>query len=84
MVDSEYKPSDSIDGICTACDIVIEGLDEQLYKPYGKGQVFGIDSVQAINLATNLEHILHWINKQFDVYWEPGEPYFGHYESINN
>jgi hypothetical protein len=54
----------------SACDVDIDGLDEE------HTTVYGTDSVQALNLATNLEPYLNRLQKKYDLYWSDGEPYF--------
>jgi hypothetical protein len=53
-----------------ACDVDVDGLDGE------NTTVFGTDSVQALNLATNLEPFLSRLQKKYDLYWATGEPYF--------
>lgn len=76
LVDSEYKESKKNDDNCTACNVMVEGITELDFIPYGNGSKFGIDSIQAINIATNIEPLIKWISKQYDVYWDINEPYF--------
>lgn len=54
----------------TGCHVQVEGLDE------GSTDVYGADSVQALNLATNLEPLLKRLQKKYDLFWGSGEPYF--------
>jgi hypothetical protein len=55
---------------CSACHVEIEGIDERY------SEVYGGDSIQAINLATNLGPFLRRLQKKYDLYWLSGEPYF--------
>lgn len=54
----------------SGCSIEIEGLPEKEHDLYG------VDSVQALNLATNLEPMLERLQKKYDLYWPNGEEYF--------
>jgi hypothetical protein len=53
-----------------ACQVEIEGLDEKCPV------VYGADTLQAINLASNAEPFLKRLQKKYDLYWLSGEPYF--------
>ncbi len=48
----------------------IESVENKLIR-------HGVDGIQALNIATNLEPLISRLNKKFDIFWEPGEPYFG-------
>lgn len=66
-----YKDESKIKGlVCYACDIYFDGLDEIGDTKHG------MDSVQALNIATNLEPLLHRLSKVYDLFWEDREPYF--------
>jgi hypothetical protein len=52
------------------CSISIDGLDRAV------PDVFGIDSIQAISIASNLEPFLKRLQRDYDVFWASGEPYF--------
>lgn len=52
-----------------ACDIEVEGLN-------GSSVVYGVDSVQALNMATDLESLFRRLQKKYDLYWMDGDPYF--------
>lgn len=54
----------------SGCHIQIDGLPE-IYP-----DVYGADSIQALNLATNLEAFLRRLQKKYDLFWASGEPYF--------
>ncbi len=54
----------------TGCHIEVEGLSASC------SEVYGMDSVQALNLATNLEPFLRRLQKKYNLYWETGEVYF--------
>ncbi len=52
------------------CLVEFSGLDEQ-------GEiVYGADSLQAINIASDVEVLLMRLSKKYDFFWSSGEPYF--------
>jgi len=38
--------------------------------------VYGMDSLQAVNMASNIDAVLERLGKKYDFYWSSGEPYF--------
>ena len=52
------------------CSIEIIGIPEKEHD------VYGVDSVQAINIASNIEPLLERLQKKYNIYWQDGEPYF--------
>lgn len=52
------------------CHVEIAGLDETY------SEVYGADSLQAINLASNVAPFLRRLQKKYDLFWSSGEPYF--------
>jgi hypothetical protein len=52
------------------CELRLEGLDEEGEKFYGA------DSLQAVNLASNVEAFLKRLQGKYDLFWLSGEPYF--------
>jgi hypothetical protein len=76
FVDSAYKKSKTNDDDITGCNVIVEGITDSDFIPYADGNNYGIDSVQAINIASNIEPLIKWISKQYDVYWNIDEPYF--------
>ncbi|MBU2714439.1 hypothetical protein [Zooshikella harenae] len=58
------------DGVTSGCHVEIEGLDESGFNLYG------MDSLQAINLASNVEPLLERLSNKYDFFWLTGEPYF--------
>jgi hypothetical protein len=54
----------------SGCHVEIEGLNETY------SEVYGADSLQAVNLASNVEPFLKRLQKKYDLYWLSGEPYF--------
>jgi len=59
-----------VGGGVVGCHIELDGLDEKC------PEVYGADSLQAINIASNLEPFLKRLQKKYDLYWLSGEPYF--------
>jgi hypothetical protein len=55
---------------CWGCHVEIEGLDEKY------SEVYGADSLQAINLASNVEPFLKRLQKKYDLFFPSGESYF--------
>lgn len=52
------------------CELRLDGLDEEGEK------FFGADSLQAVNLASNVEAFLKRLQQRYDLFWLSGEPYF--------
>lgn len=52
------------------CHVEIDGLDEE------HPEIYGADTLQAINIASNVEPFLKRLQKKYDLYWLSGEPYF--------
>lgn len=52
------------------CQVNIQGLDEQPQK------VYGVDSLQAVNLASNIEALIKRLQKKYDIFWLDEESYF--------
>jgi len=55
---------------CWGCHIEIEGLNEKY------SEVYGADSLQAVNIASDVEPFLKRLQEKYDLYWSSGEPYF--------
>lgn len=53
------------------CHIELDGLEKK-----HQHDVYGVDAIQAINIATNIDPFLKKLSKKYDFYWEFGEPYF--------
>jgi hypothetical protein len=55
------------------CHVEIDGIEEMdaIYP-----EVYGADSLQAINIASNVETFLKRLGKKYDLYWLSGDPYF--------
>jgi hypothetical protein len=52
------------------CHIDIDGINETY------PDVYGADTLQALQLATNIEPFLKRLQKQYDLFFVTGEPYF--------
>ncbi len=55
------------------CDVEVMGLPE---KDCYYHEVYGMDGVQALEIATNIEPFLKRLSKKYDIYWTCGESYF--------
>jgi len=53
------------------CRIETEGLEKEFHH-----EVYGVDEIQAINIASNIEPFLQRLQKKYDLYWPSGDPYF--------
>ncbi|MEG7522071.1 MAG: hypothetical protein M3H12_03105 [Chromatiales bacterium] len=56
----------------TACEIEFEGLP----RKFTEEASYGVDSIQALALATDLDSCLKRLNKKYDLFWPCGDPYF--------
>lgn len=52
------------------CHVEFDGLNEHSFD------VYGMDSLQAINMASDIEAVLGRLSAKYDFYWSSGEPYF--------
>jgi len=59
-----------VDGVTAGCCVEIDGLDEPGFDLYG------MDSLQAINLASNIEPLIERLSAKYNFFWLTGEPYF--------
>ena len=59
-----------VDDDMSVCHVEFDGLDGHNFD------VYGMDSLQAINMASNIEAVLERLSKNYDFYWLTGEPYF--------
>jgi len=57
------------EGTCV-CKIVFEGLEEP------DVEVFGMDGLQALRLATDVDPYLRGLSNMYDFFWTNGESYF--------
>ena len=60
-----------IDVIVAGCHLEFEGLSDE------SQEIYGVDTLQAINIASDIESDLKRLEKKYDLYWANGEPYFG-------
>lgn len=58
------------DGETCTCEVTIAGLNEPSIK------YFGMDSVQALQLASDLDPLIKRLSATYDFFWPTGEPYF--------
>jgi len=54
-----------------ACKIEIDGLPQSFVE-----EVYGVDSIQALAMATDVDPYLKGLEKKYDLYWLSGDPYF--------
>lgn len=54
------------------CSIKVVGLGTDRYDQ----EVYGVDTLQALQLASDVEGILKRISKTYDLYFNDGDPYF--------
>ncbi|MGH9344780.1 MAG: hypothetical protein ACRD19_13605 [Terriglobia bacterium] len=59
-----------VDGVVSICHVDMQGLDEHSFD------VYGTDSMQAVNLASNIESLIKRLSDKYDFFWATGEPYF--------
>jgi hypothetical protein len=52
------------------CPVEWNGLFEEF------ADMCGMDSVQALQLATNVDSMLEKLRNKYDFFWSSGEPYF--------
>jgi hypothetical protein len=52
------------------CHVELRGLEETY------PDVYGVDSLQAVNLASDVEPLLRRLQKKYDLFWLSGDPYF--------
>ncbi len=54
-----------------ACKIEFDGLPQNIIE-----EVHGMDSIQALEFASDVNPYLKGLEKEYDFYWSTGEPYF--------
>lgn len=59
-----------VDGVVAGCHVDIDGIDEAAFE------VYGMDSLQAVNMASDIEPVLKRLSLKYDFFWSTGEPYF--------
>ena len=70
VVVAQHEVQYPVDGVMSKCHVEFEGLNEHSFD------VFGTDSLQAINLASNIESVIKRLSEEYNFFWETGEPYF--------
>lgn len=59
-----------VDGVMAGCHVGIDGLNERSFE------VYGMDSLQAVHLASDIDALLERLGAKYDFFWLTGEPYF--------
>ena len=67
---SSTRGGTALDAGSAACEISFEGLGVE------NVEVYGIDTIQALALAVDIDPYIRGLSKNFDFYWPTGEPYF--------
>jgi hypothetical protein len=67
---SQDKVKFPVDGVMSMCHVDMNGLDEYSFD------VYGTDSMQAVNLASNIESVIKRLSDKYNFYWATGERYF--------
>ncbi|OUS28646.1 hypothetical protein A9Q99_11575 [Gammaproteobacteria bacterium 45_16_T64] len=67
----------SVDRYTSGCRVEIEGIDECGFDLYG------MDSLQAVNLASNIEPLIERLSGDYDFFWLSGEPYFDEEDEVD-
>lgn len=70
FIATENNVSFPVDGVTAGCHVEIDGLDEAGYDLYG------MDSLQAIHLASNIDPLIMRLSDKYSFFWITGEPYF--------
>jgi hypothetical protein len=60
-----------VDGIVAGCSWELDGFPEKV-----SDTAYGADSVQALQLAANVDDVLASFRRKYDFYFPSGEPYF--------
>ena len=67
-----FKFTEGTDG----CTVQFVGLEENVFETENVHEVYGADTLQAIQLASDIEPTLKRLSKKYDIYFPCGEPYF--------
>jgi hypothetical protein len=71
MVNFEIAPG------TTGCTIKFIGFKGgEVFEEGNTHEVYGIDSMQAVQIATNVDPTLKRLSKKYDIYFPSGESYF--------
>lgn len=55
----------------SGCHVEVDGLCDELCQ-----DVYGVDDVQALHIAADIDPFLFRLRKKYDLFWPSGEPYF--------
>ncbi len=58
------------DGVI-GCHLETNGLEEDIIQ-----EVYGVDGIQALDLAANIDPFLKRLNRKYNLYWPNGDEYF--------
>ena len=59
------------------CTVEVIGLkDGEAFENENTHEIYGADTLQAIELASNIEPLLKRLSKKYDIYHPTGESYF--------
>ncbi len=59
------------------CTVEVVGLEAgEAFENENIHEIYGADSIQALELAVNIEPLLKRLSKKYDIYFPTGEPYF--------
>jgi acyl carrier protein len=59
------------------CTVEVIGLKSgEAFENKNVHEIYGADSMQALELAVNIEPLLKRLNKKYDIYFPTGELYF--------
>ena len=71
FVVSAGSVSFNVDGVVSGCRWEIDGLPEDVGDT-----VYGADSIQALQLASNIDGVIGYLRRKYDFYFPTCEPYF--------
>jgi hypothetical protein len=60
-----------VDADAAICSVEIEGIPHE-----SLGEVYGADSLQALQLAVDIEPVLKRLSKRYDLFYPSGKGYF--------
>ena len=59
------------------CSVEVIGLkEEKVFEKENTHEIYGADSLQALELAVNIEPTLKKLSKKYNIYFPTGELYF--------
>jgi hypothetical protein len=59
-----------VTGDMAICNIIFDGIDKS------DEIVYGVDNLQALSIAIDLNGYLKSLTNKYDFYWKDGDPYF--------